>query len=331
MHDPLAVSRRRLLQGAAGSVALAGWPAAMAQALDTVRLVTGFAPGGTSDTICRRVASKLAPGYGKTVVVENRTGAGGQIAAQALRGQPADGTLILQTPMSVFGIYPHIYRKLPYDPVADFTPVSLGAVFDFGFAVGPMVPASVRNIEEFLAWCKANPTLANYGSPAAGSLPHFVPTLFAKARGVDVKHVPYRGTQPAILEMVGGQIAAVSGPVGEFTQQVAAGKCRLLATTGAARNRFAPTVPTLAEQGFKDMVFNEWFGFFLPAKAPADVVQRLNAALRVALADRETIDALALMGLEAQSGSPAELTAMLKSDTDRWGPLVKQVGFTADS
>lgn len=294
-------------------------------------MITGFPPGGTSDTISRRVAARLQPGYGKSVVVENRTGAGGQIAIQAVKAMPADGSVILQTPMSMLGVYPHIYKKLQYDPVADLTPASLGAVFDFGFAVGPAVPAGVRNIAEFLAWCKANPTLANFGSPAAGSVPHFIGVLIGRSAGVDLNHVPYRGTQPAILDMIGGQVQAVSGPVGEFTQHVAAGKCRLLATTGSQRNRFAPTVPTLVEQGLRDMAFSEWFGFYLPGNAPADVVQRANAALRAALSAPDTVEGLALMGLESRSSSSAELAALLRTDTDRWAPLVKAIGFTADS
>lgn len=328
------LSRRALLQASASLPLFAHAGRARAQAVfEQVKVVTGFPPGGTSDTICRRVAAKLAPGYGKSVVVENRTGAGGQIAVQSMRQAPADGSVILQTPMSMLGIYPHIYKKLPYDPAADVVPVSLGATFDFGFAVGPAVPASVKTMEEFLAWCKANPAQANFGSPGAGAMPHFIGELAGKARGVALKHVPYRGTQPAILDMVGGQVQAVSGPVGEFTQHVNAGKARLLATTGAQRSKFAPNTPTLVEQGFKDMVFSEWFGFFLPSspvKPAAEVVQRANAALRAALADRETVEGLEVMGLEAKSSSPAELTAMLKADFEKWGPLVKAVGFTAD-
>jgi tripartite-type tricarboxylate transporter receptor subunit TctC len=327
------ITRRAILASSAAPLLTAVAVRAQAQAapFDTVRVITGFPPGGTSDTICRRVASKLAPGYGKSVVVENRVGAGGQIAVQSFKSLPPDGTSILQTPMSMLGVYPHIYKKLQYDPVNDVVPVSLGAVFEFGFAVGPAVPASVRNIPEFLAWCKANPAQANFGSPGAGALPHFIGVLIGRSADVDLKHIPYRGTQPAILEMVGGQVQAVSGPVGEFTQHVAAGKCRLLATTGAQRSRFAPTVPTLVEQGLKDMTFNEWFGFYLPAKAPAEVIQRANAALRGALAEREVIEGLETMGLEAKSSSPAELGAMLKADTERWGPVVKAIGFTADS
>ena len=327
------VTRRDALTASAATLwaGLSARAFAQAAPLDTVKIITGFPPGGTSDTICRRVAGKLAPGYGKSVLVENRAGAGGQIAIQSFKTAAPDGASILQTPMSMLGIYPHIYKKLQYDPVADLTPVSQGATFDFGFAVGSAVPASVHNIPEFLAWCKANPNQANFGSPAAGSVPHFIGVLIGRSAGIDLKHVPYRGTQPAILELIGGQIQAVSGPVGEFIQHVAAGKCRLLGTTGASRNKFAPTVPTLVEQGLKDMAYNEWFGFYLPAKAPPDVVQRASAALRAALAERDVVEGLELMGLESKSSTPAELAALLKADNERWGPVVKAIGFSADS
>ncbi len=325
--------RRRLLQSALASMVLtASGRAAWAQTqVDTLKIITGFPPGGTSDTLCRRVAERMAPtGYARAAVVENRTGAGGQIAIQAVRSAPADGSTLLQTPMSMLGIYPHIYRKLPYDPTADLAPVSLGCTFDFGLAVGPMVPASVRTVSEFLAWCRQNPAQANFGSPAAGSMPHFIGALLGHASGVPLNHVAFRGTQPAILDMIGGQIAAVSGPIGEFTQHVAAGKCRLLGASGDKRSPFAPNTPTFVEQGFKDMSFSEWFGFFVPAKTPSDLVARLNAALRSALTAPETVNGLATMGLEARASSPAELAALLKADTERWGPLVKTIGFTAD-
>jgi len=328
------ITRRQALQSTAASTLLASL-GARAQAggppFDNVRIITGFTPGGTSDTICRRLAEKLRPGYGKSVLVENRSGAGGQLAVQAMKTLAPDGTAILQTPMSMLGIYPHIYRKLAYDPVADLTPVSQGAVFDFGFAVGPMVPAAVAGMADFFAWAKTNPGQANYGSPAAGSTPHFVGVLAGRAGGVELKHVPYRGTQPAILDMIGGQIAAVSGPVGEFTQHIAAGKCRLLATSGARRSKFAPGTPTLVEQGLKDLVFNEWFGFYLPAKAAPDLVRKLNAAMVEALAAPDLVAGLETMGLEARASSPAELAALLKADTERWGPLIRSIGFTAES
>ena len=326
------ISRRYIIQSAGASALLAGvGQAAWAQTLETAKIVTGFAAGGTSDTLCRRVAMKLSPDYAKTAVVENKTGAGGQIAVQFVKGAPADGMTILQTPTSILTIYPHIYKKLPYDPVADLTPVSLACTLDFGFAVGPAVPLSVKTVPEFLAWAKANPAGANFGSPAAGSTPHFIGALLGKSADVDLKHAAYRGTQPAMLDLLGGNISAVSGPIGDITQHLPTGKVRILGVSSAKRSRFAPDVPTYQEQGIKDMTHSEWFAFFLPAKASPEVVVRLNAAMKFALAQKDVIDGLAGFGLEAMSSTPAELADLLKKDTAKWAPIVKAVGFSADA
>ena len=324
-------SRRHIIQatGAAALLATVGRQA-WAQTLESTKIIAGFAPGGTADIVSRRVADKLHPGYAKSAVVENKTGAGGQIAVQFVKTAAPDGATVLLTPMSMLGIYPHTYKKLPYDPVADLMPVSGAAVFDYGFAVGPMVPTSVKNVPDFLNWCKANPNLANYGSPAAGSSPHFIGALLGRSANVDLRHVAFRGTQPAVLDMIGGQIAAVSGPTGEFTQHVATGKCRLLSTSGPKRSKFTPNTPTLLEQGFKDMAFTEWFGFFLPAKTPQDIVQRLNTSIREALASKDVVDGLALSYLEVMPTSPTQLAALLKADTELWAPLVKAIGFTLE-
>lgn len=329
----MSISRRHVIQSAGAAALLAGiGQQAMAQAqIDTLKIITGFAAGGTSDNTCRRVGTRLTGPYAKTVVVENKTGAGGQIAIQYVKGQPADGTTLLQSPTSMFTIYPHIFKKLPYDPVADVTPVTLACVFDFGLAVGPMVPAGVKNVTDFVAWAKANPSLANFGSPAAGSTPHFVGALLGKSAGIDLKHAAYRGTQPAMLDLLGGQIAAVSGPVGDITQHLATGKVRILATSGAKRSRFAPDVPTYAEQGFKELTHSEWFAFWLPPKAAPELVARMNSALKTALASKDVVDGLATFGLEAMSSTPAELAALLKQDTTKWAPIVKTIGFTADA
>lgn len=329
----MSIQRRHLIQstGAAALLASIGQQAWAQAQIDTLKIVTGFAAGGTSDNTCRRVGTGLTGSYAKTVVVENRTGAGGQIAIQFIKGQPADGTTLLQSPTSMFTIYPHIYKKLPYDPVADVTPVTLACVFDFGFAVGPLVPASVKTLADFVSWAKANPTQANFGSPAAGSTPHFVGALLGKSAGIDLKHAAYRGTQPAMQDLLGGQIAAVSGPIGDITQHLATGRIRILATSGSKRNRFAPDVPTYAEQGFKELTHSEWFAFFLPPKADAALVNRMNSALKTALASKDVIDGLAVFGLEAMSNNPAELVELLKQDTAKWAPIVKSIGFTADA
>jgi tripartite-type tricarboxylate transporter receptor subunit TctC len=329
----MSIQRRHLIQstGAAALLASIGQQAWAQAQIDTLKIITGFAAGGTSDNTCRRVGTRLTGTYAKTVVVENKTGAGGQIAIQYLKGQPADGSTLLQSPTSMFTIYPHIYKKLPYDPVADVTPVSLACVFDFGLAVGPLVPASVKTLAEFVTWAKANPAQANFGSPAAGSTPHFVGALLGKSAGIDLKHAAYRGTQPAMLDLLGGNVSAVSGPIGDITQHLASGKVRILGVWGAKRNRFAPDVPTYAEQGFKELTHSEWFAFFLPPKADAALVARMNAALKAALASKDVIDGLATFGLETMSNSPAELANLLKQDTAKWAPIVKSIGFTADA
>jgi len=329
----MSFTRRQILQTTSASALMASLGQnvfAQAMNIETATIVTGFAAGGTSDTTCRRLATRLSPEYAKTVVVENRTGAGGQIAVSYVKSRPADGSTILQTPTSILTIYPHIYKKLPYDPMVDITPVSLACIFDFGFAVGPAVPASVKTVPEFLAWAKANPAGANYGSPAAGSTPHFIGALLGKKGGVELKHAAYRGTQPAMLDLLGSNISAVSGPIGDITQHLPSGKVRILGVSGAKRSRFAPEVPTFGEQGIKDMAHSEWFAFFLPAKASPELVAKLNTAMKNALAQKDVIDGLGTFGLEAMSSTPADLAELLKKDTAKWAPIVKEVGFTAE-
>jgi tripartite-type tricarboxylate transporter receptor subunit TctC len=329
----MSISRRQFVQSTSAGALLASLgQSVMAQvATENLKIVTGFPAGGTSDNTCRRVATRLTGSYATNAVVENKTGAGGQIAIQFVKSQPADGSVLLQSPTSMFSIYPHIFSKLPYDPANDISPVSLACVFDFGFAVGPLVPASVKNINDFVAWAKANPTQANFGSPAAGSTPHFVGALLGLKANIELKHAAYRGTQPALQDMMGGQIAAVSGPIGDITQHLSSGKVRVLATSGAKRNRFMPDAPTFAEQGFRDLTHSEWFAFFLPPKAPQDVVTKMNTALKTALASKDVVDGLATFGLESMSCSPAELSDLLKKDTAKWAPIVKAIGFTAES
>lgn len=329
----MSTSRRQMLQ-ASLALAASGLPLlgrAQQAPFDTATIIAGFAPGGTVDTLARRVAHYLTGKYAPSVVVENKTGAGGQIAVQTtIRAKP-DGATFLATPMSMLGLYPHTYKNLPYDPVNDVIPVSLGCIFDFALAVGPAVPASVKTVPAFLEWCKANPQHANFGSPGAGSAPHFFADLIGRTGGVPLQQVAFRGTQPAILDMIGGQIPAVSGPVGEFLPHLVDGRVRILATSGATRSKFAPEAQTLEEQGMKGLVFNEWFGFFAPAKTPPAAINRLNAALVDALKAPDVIEGLATMGLEAASSTPAELGARLKADTELWAPIVKANGFTADS
>ena len=339
--NPLSVdfSRRAWLQAAAGAAtlgtaALGAYPlSALAQALEQVKIFYGFPAGSAGDSVARRVGEKLAGSqYTKTsAVVENRPGAGGRIALEALRTAPADGSALALSPFSCTAIYPHIFTNLAYDPAKDFVPVSIAAIIHHGFAVGPLVPANVKSVKDFLVWAKANPKDANYGSPGAGSTPHFIGALLGLNGGVDMKHIPYRGSVPGVTDVVGGQIAAMVTPSGDFIANHKAGKLRLLATSGLQRSPFSPDVATFAEQGFAELNTEEWFGFYAPVRTPASVIAAANAAINGALKDKAVIDSLAVVGLIAQ-GSTAE--AMAKSEREeslRWQPLVKRIGFTADS
>ena len=325
------LSRRHLLQYAALASTIAGAPLARGQSLDVVRVLGGFAAGGSVDTLSRRFAEKLAPDYAKTVLVEPRPGAGGQLALSATKAAPPDGKLMVVTPMSMLSIYPHTFRKLPYDPFTDLTPVSVLANFEFGFGVGPAVPAEVTTVPQFMAWAKANPKQASFGSPGAGSSTHFIGILLGREAGTALTHVGYRGSQPAMQDIMGGQLPALSAPLGEFLPHLATGRVRLLGTSGAKRNVFTPTVSTYTEQGFKNMVFEEQFCLYLPPGASAETVDRLNRATRTAMAAPEVATGLATYAIVPATSSPAALAALLKAEHDRWGPVVRSIGFTADT
>lgn len=301
--------------------------------IEQVKILYGFPAGSSGDIVARRVGEKMAgTSYTRNVaVVENKPGAGGRIALDVLKPSPADGTVLALTPYSMLALFPHVYSKLTYDAFKDFVPVSMAAIMQHGLAVGPMVPESVKNVKDFLAWAKANPKDANYGSPGAGSTPHFIGALLGILGGVDLKHVPYRGSVPGVTDVVGGQIAAMVTPHGDFLANHRAGKMRILATSGSKRSPFVPDVPTLAEQGFPELVVDEWFSFFAPAKTPAPVIAAANAAINAAVKDKGVIDSLAMVGLIAQGSTPEELGRSQKEQFDRWGPLVKRVGFTAES
>lgn len=327
-------SRRQFMQQSAAGLALAGLGlrghAQQQPSLEMTRIVVGFAPGGTIDLAARRVADKLHPGYARTAVVENKTGAGGQIAVQAVKAATPDGSTILITPTSPLSLHRYTYKTLPYDPLADVTPVSGAAKFDYALAVGPLVPAQVKTVADFLRWCKANQDKANFGSAGAGSAANLIGSGLGQAGGADLRHVGFRGSQPAILDMIGSQIAAVVGPTGEFMPNVKAGKCRLLATSGPARGRFTPDTPTLVEEGFKSLNHVGWFGFYLPARTSQEVARRLNAGISAALAAPDVIESLASVYMEPMPTSAAHLDEMLKVETVFWEALVKSVGYTAE-
>jgi tripartite-type tricarboxylate transporter receptor subunit TctC len=332
------MQRREFTQASISAAILGalGTQSAFAQAslpLEQVKIFFGFPAGSSGDIVARRVGDKLAgSSYTKNgAVVENKPGAGGRIALDVLKPMPADGSHLTLTPYSMLSLYPHVYSKLGYDAFKDFVPVSMAAIMHHGLAVGPMVPASVTDVKGFLAWCKANPKDANYGSPGAGSTPHFIGALLGLNNNIDLKHVPYRGSVPGVTDVVGGQIAGMVTPHGDFIANHKAGKLRILATSGNKRSPFVPEVATFAEQGFPELTVDEWFSFYAPAGTPAHVVAAANAAINNALKDKGVIDSLALVGLIAQGSTAAELAASQKQQYDRWGPLIKRIGFTAES
>lgn len=324
-------TRRAFVQQTAALAGL-GLPfAGMAQAMpELAKIICGFPPGGTSDAMSRRLADKLRGNYATNVVVDNKPGAGGQIGVTTLRDSPADGTTMLLTPSSMLSIYPFVYKNLPYKPAEDVQPVSVACYFNHAFGVGPAVPASVRTVKDFLAWAKDNPTKANYGSPGAGSMPHLIVALLNKQTGSDLKHIPYRGSAPGIQDLLGGQISAMSSPVGDYLPYLASGRLRLLAISGEKRSPFVPDVATYRDQGHPITV-REWYGVFLPGKASAATAQRASAAIAAALAQKDMIDSLATLGMEAQSSTPQVLGGLLRADADEWRQIISQVGFTADS
>lgn len=326
-------TRRQLLQASMGAALLGAFGAVRAQTVEQVKIYYGFPPGSAGDSVARRIGEKMAgSAYTRNAaVVENRPGAGGRIALDVLKTSPSDGSVLALSPFSCTSIYPHIYTRLSYDPLRDMVPVSIGAVMHHGLAVGPVVPASVKNVKDFLAWAKAYPREASYGSPAAGSTPHFIGALLGMNAGVELKHVPYRGSVPGVTDVVGGQIAAMVTPSGDFIPNHKAGRLRLLATSGKQRSPFTPDVPTFAEQGFPEFVVEEWFGFYAPPKTPSLLVNRANAAINTALKEKSVIDSLAVVGLIARGSTPQEMAASQKAEFERWGPLVKRVGFTSDS
>lgn len=301
--------------------------------IEQVKILCGFPPGGTADITSRRVSDKLTgSNYTRnSVVVENKTGAGGRIAIEAVKNAPADGSTLLLSAYSMMLIYPHIYKSLSYDPFKDFVPVSTASMLSHGLAVGPMVPASVKTVKDFLAWCKANPDRANYASPAAGSTPHFLGALLSLNSGVAMQHVAYRGSVPGVTDVVGGQIAAMFTPHGDFLANHRAGKLRILATSGKTRSPFVSEVATFAEQGFADLTVEEWFGFFAPAKTPAAIVNAANTAINQALKDKALVEGLGLLGLQTYGGSSEDMAKDMRRLYDYWGPIVKRIGFSADS
>jgi len=328
-------NRRNFVQSAGALAAIGALSplVARAQGLEQVKIVNGFPAGGTADATSRRVGEHMrGSAFTKnTAVVENKPGAGGRIACETVKNAAPDGSTLLLTPYSCTAVYPHIYTKLSYDPFKDLMPVSIAAVMHHGLAVGPMVPETVKTVRDYVAWCKANPGKASYGSPAAGSLPHFLGALLSSYTGVPLTHVPYRGSVPGVADLIGGQLASMFTPSGDFLANHKAGKIRMIATSGPTRSRFSPEVATFAEQGFSELTTEEWFGFYAPANTPGNVIDNANAAINAALKQTPVINSLGTFGLVAAGSTVREMDRSQREAHFRWGPLVRHIGFTGMS
>ncbi len=323
------MNRRHVTLAAVLSATLGGFgTAAHAQGDKLVRILVGFPPGGSIDIVARLLADKMKDDLKATIVVENRAGAGGRIVAEQLKSAPADGSTLMITPVVVPVLAPLVFSKLNYNAATDFAPV--GHVCNFSFAVTVPVALPVKTVPELVAYLKAHPEKANFGSPAPGSLPHFFGEMLSRDAHADMVHVAYGGGAPLLSALVGNQVSAGIDVVLETLEAHRAGKVRIIATSGERRSAVLPDVPTLKEQGYPNMVAQGWFAMYAPAKTPPAVVEAINRALNKALAQPDVLDRFAKLGLEAGGGSPADLAALERSSTARWAPVVKATGFRAD-
>ena len=316
--------RRRSFAVAAGAAAIAPFAPSQAQA-DTARLLVGFPAGGIVDVVARELAESLKTALGRTVLVENRPGAGGRLAVAAVKAAPPDGNTLLLTPASIMTLYPSVLSKLPYDTQTDFAPVSTVCLSTNALAIGMHVPA--RTMAEFIAWCKANPKEAVYASPGAGSAPHFLGAQIAKAAGIDMLHVPYKGAPDILVDLYGGRIAAFVTALSNAVQPHRDGKMRVLVTTGDRRSDMLPDVPTAREAGFDAVTAKEWFGLFAPAGTPAERIGAWHAAVSRAAASESVVRAFGKLVLEPHAAGPGEFAGLIKADLARWNAISRALNY----
>lgn len=317
--------RRRHFAAAALALA-AGATAAQAQDKPTLKILVGFPPGGSADVIARLVGDAIRDDYA-AIVVENRPGAGGRIALVQAKNARPDGQTVIVLPSGPMVLFPHVYRKLDYDPVKDFTPVSLLARFQFGVVSGPA--SGVRDVAGMLAKAKADPGSATYGSPGLGTLPHFMGVLMQQATGVPLTHVPFQGGAPANNALVGGHIGYKFDVVSETAELHRTGKVRIIGVTGAKRDPQVPEVPTLKEQGI-DMEATAWFAMYAPAGLPPESLARLERSVMAAVRKPALQERLLKLGYEPVGSSAAELAATQRADLARWERPIKATGVLLD-
>ncbi|MGE5527001.1 MAG: Bug family tripartite tricarboxylate transporter substrate binding protein [Rhodospirillaceae bacterium] len=292
------------------------------------RILVGFPAGGESDVIARLVADRMSTSLGAPVIVENRPGANGMIAAEALKNAAPDGRTLMVSPIAITVFAPLTFSKLKYDPINDFAPVSLAAHFHMALAVGPASPA--KTVGDYVKWVRTNPAKATYGVPLAGGPTHFLGVMFARATDLDLTVVPYKGSAPLVTDLIGGQVPAAISVLSQLLAHHEAGKLRVLATSGSQRSPMAPNVPTFKELGFAAVEGTGWQAFHTRAGTPRDTIDRLSAAIASAIRSPEISARLHALGLEPVGSTPDELSSRIAEDIARWTAIVKASGFRAD-
>lgn len=326
-------NRRNFLYGMAVAAALPVLMGTAAQAQEQPELATivvGFPPGGATDTVARLVAEELHGEYADAVVVENRPGAAGRIAADYVKDKPADGTWFFFTPAFPMIIHPHLYEDMPYDTLTDFTPVATTHFGTLAFSVGPGVPEDVTTLDDFIEWAEANPDQASFGAPVGGSQ-HFSGLMFAEDAGINLELISYPGGAPSVVDVVGGHIPAVITPLAEVLPHAEDGTLRILAATSRERSELAPDIPTFYELGYEDVVVQDWTGFLAPAGTPPEIVERANAAINAAVESPEITQSMAELGMEVRTLSPEEFAKEVPASWERYRDIIESTGFELEN
>ena len=291
-----------------------------------IRLIVTVPPGGAADFIARLVGGKLSEAFGQPVVVENRGGAGGTIAADAVAKAPADGYTLLQNSITTHGVGPHLYSKLPYDPVKDFAAVSGLALLPLVMAVNSEVPA--KTVADLVALSKS--TALNFASSGNGGAPHMAGELFKSVTGASLTHVPYKGSGPAVADLVGGRVQIMFDAPPSLIAHIRGGKLRVLAAASPQRNRLLPEVPTFDELGYPKVAVSLWYGLLAPAGTPIPIIQKINREVVKALDAPDVRERLQAQGAEPMPGTPEAFASFMQEEMAKWAPVVKQAGVKLD-
>lgn len=329
MLDLTKTLRRAATIAAATCLTVAIAPAAMAQAYPAkpIRILVGFPPGGAMDIVARAVGEKMASGLGQSVVVENKPGAASNLAIRQLIDSPPDGYTVMLVANGL-SANPFLYTQQAFDPNRDVVPISM--VARLPVVIAARAGSDVSSLPKLVEMSKARPGSLSYATPGSGSTPHLAVELFARAAGVSLTHIPYKGGAPAITDVLGGQLPLVAVNAVEVLPHVRAGKLRVLAALSAERVATLPDAPTIAESGFPGFEASVWHAFIAPRGTPAAAVERLNAEIHKALAAPEVRERLASLGAVVSPSTPQQLGSFVRSEHERYGRLIREAGITAN-